>query len=158
MGFHQELVLACDLKEDCPQEIIDILNYIFHPEHLVIDKKDDTNAPKIPQHDFFQFNDNEWKWFYNDSYAFSGEAFARLTYDNYGYYKLTLRTMLKYGSDIVAAFLNWIAPHSRSEGFVGYTRSDEDPEVNLIYFEDGAAWYKETQFWNTPPTIKSRKL
>jgi hypothetical protein len=156
MGYYQELVLTCNLKEDCPQPVIEILNYIFQTEKPITDNE---NIPEVPDHEFFRINDDEWKWFcVDDTYYLPGEPFAKLTHDQFGFYKLTLRTMSKYGDELVAAFLDWLVPYSRSEGFVGYTRSDEEPQIDLIYFEEGAVFYDEIQMWKTPPTINRRKI
>ena len=155
MGAYQELVLTCNLKEDCPQQVVDLLNYMFQVDKSITHE---TNNPEAPDHEFFRINEDEWKWFLEDTYYFPGEIFAKLTHDQFGFYKCTLRTMLKYGDEMVATFLDWLLPYIRDEGFIGYTRSDEDPEIDLIYFEEGAVFYEEIQMWNTLPTIKRRKI
>jgi hypothetical protein len=155
MGFYQELVLTCNLKEDCPQQVIDILNYMLQTEKS---STHDTDNPNAPDHYFFEINNDEWKWFLNDTYYFPGEPFAKLTHVQSGFYQLTLRTMIKYGDEMVAAFLHWLVPYSYTEGFVGYTRTDETPEIDLIYFEEGTAYYQEVEMWNTPPTVKLIKI
>jgi hypothetical protein len=156
MGAYQELVLTCNLKEDCPQQVIDILNYFFRIDRPITD---DIKIPDAPDHPFFVDWGSEYWWFYGqEPYYFPGERFAKLTKDTLGFYKLTLRTMIKWGYDTVKNFLDWIAPYSRTEGFVGYTRNDEVEQIDLIYFENGAVFYTEVKMWPEPPTINRRKI
>ena len=108
-----------------------------------IDKEttDDIKIPDAPDHSFFLDWGSEFWWFYGQEPAsFPGEQFAKLTD-----YKLTLRTMIKWGSDTVKDFVDWIAPYSETYGSVGYTRNDEIEEIDLIYFENGGVWYKEVK-------------
>src|SRR5262245_8691747 len=118
MAIYQELVLACNLKKDVPQQVIDILNYMIA---LYLDFKTGQSyhipAPDLP-----------------------GDPFTKLRFDDAQfaqYYKFTTRAMMKSGDWEFALFLLWLVPYSETEGFVGYTRDDENEQaIDLIYFEN----------------------
>src|SRR5579862_1465876 len=148
-----ELVLACDLIEYPPQQVIDILTYLVTPD----EEKPKHPPSPVPHHPFFQ----EWRWwdFLNKHcYYFPGQPFSNLTLEkNHDYYMFTIRTMIRRNADQIEAFLDWIATYSQTNGFVGYTRCDEIEEIDLIYFEDSYAYYNAVKFYKNPPTISRRK-
>lgn len=77
MGVWDELVLACDLKKDAPQQVIDILKYLIHtpfdPETQEFGKIE------TPNHRFFD-PVNIWQaLLHGETVYFPGESFAQLS-------------------------------------------------------------------------------
>src|SRR5262249_27895067 len=123
MGPWNELFLACDLKPDVPQQVVDILNYLINPP---FDPENGEIKPIIaPNHQFFR--QIGWEMtLIGHCYYFSGDIFSLLAFDEkFNYYKFTVRTMVKLGGDLISAFLVWLAPYSETNGYVGYTYCDE---------------------------------
>ena len=134
MGMYTELVLACELKRDVPQEVLDVLRFMCvwqggsrqPPEHL-------------PDHPLFRMS--HWEYVLRSgSFYFPGETNSTLrVFEPTNTWYLTARSNLKnYGSEI-EYFLQWLAPYSETEGFVGYYRYEESPHPSLIYFAEGKA-------------------
>jgi hypothetical protein len=144
MAAWEELVLACDLKPDVPEQVINILKYLIG---------EDSAAPSepipVPEHQFFSSDDHWWMFLLQHTYYFPGEPLSKFALDkNSKQYKFTTRSMIKAGQFQVMNFVHWLAPYSETKGFVGYTRCDEIPDwLHIIYFEEGSAYYRSIQ-WN----------
>ena len=155
MSPWNELVLACNLKQDVPQQILDLLKYIIEPPYNF---ETQTFEPiPTPEHAFFHYED--WQTILlDDTYYFPGERFASFVLDKQNFYKFTTRTMVRRGDEIIPLFLQWLAPYMVTEGFVGYTRCDEDEQIDLIYFENGDVFYNSVRLWENPPQIERVKI
>lgn len=67
--------------------------------------------------------------------------------------------MVRLGEDLIKAFLDWLAPYSKTQGFVGYTRCDETPDsINLIHFEGEFVYYDSVALYKTPPVVGRVKI
>jgi hypothetical protein len=156
MGAYYELVLACDLKQDIPQQVIDILSYIC--DALASGERSESLVK--PDHWFFkQANWSEITGV--DTMYLPGDIFAQLTWAEFNqFYRFTIRTTVKHAGEwLIAAFVHWLAPYSETQGFVGYTRGDESPDVtDLIYFENGDVYYNTVVLYKNPPEVKRHKI
>ncbi len=61
MAAWDELVLACNLKKDISQEVIDVLRYMVKPLEDIEEQA--VNSVSLPEHPFFK-NNSEWIFFY----------------------------------------------------------------------------------------------
>ena len=128
MGMYTELVMACKLKKDAPEDVVETLKYMVG----------DSEYPAvIPTHDLFKTD--RWKFMLRcDSYYFDGDTNSTFRYDDIRKsYVLTIRCNLKNYCDEIEEFLNWIIPYSNTNGFVGYSRYEESETPTLIYFNEG---------------------
>src|SRR5262245_17099578 len=135
MSYHYDFALACDLKADTPQQVIDTLAYMA--------RKADYPYNNPPAHSFF---DEGWHWRYmlqmlpEETYSPGnvGSCFRR-AYRAEGVYRYTLgfRCWMLDDTFYWASFTDWLAPHSETEGCVGYYREEHDWQPTLIYFKSG---------------------
>jgi hypothetical protein len=146
MSSFIEFVFACELKQDIPEQVIDVLHYMTGQDYSKLDKH--------PNHPLFQVVLG-FEVLRGDSVAyFAGDANISFRYDTISKtYKLTVRNYFKaMGSQgELQKFLDWIAPYSQTGSayddeysqspaeltFVGYMRHEESLHPILIYFEDG---------------------
>lgn len=128
MGMYTELVMACKLKKNAPEDVVETLKYMVG---------DSEYLAAIPTHDLFKTD--RWKSMLRcDSYYFDGDTNSTFRYDDIGKsYVLTIRCNLKNYCDEIEEFLNWIIPYSNTNGFVGYSRYEESETPTLIYFNEG---------------------
>lgn len=135
MGMYTELVLACTLKKDTPQEVLNLLRFMCGGERAA-PKPADENLPAHPL-----FRAERWQYVLRSaSYYFPGEPYASLrAADATGLAYLTVRSNLKNYDFEIEYFLHWLAPYSESAGFVGYSRYEESLQPRLIFFADGKA-------------------
>jgi hypothetical protein len=147
--------LACDLIEDVPQQVVDIL------AHMV--GLADVQPTDLPKHRFFE---NEyWDSILRDTRLlwFPGEGIAALRRVSRYYrpmseggaevffYTFSLRLQdSDDGIVIYAEFFDWLAQYSHTQGFVGYWQYEYREHPMLIYFQNGLLATSEV---NDPPTI-----
>lgn len=110
MGKYYEFVMACELKKDLPQEVIDTLNYML--------ASGETDLVDFPDHPLFEIED-EYEWngmLVTKSYYYPGETRTSFSYDDIAQtYYLTIRTHVKGNSNReIQKFLHWIAPYSQT--------------------------------------------
>lgn len=139
MGAYEELVLSCNLKEDVPEQVLDVLRYICDPT------EERRLAVVAPTHNFFRYSN--WDQMGQVATAYlPGTNIGALELEEFSNtYEFSMRTIVKGGSSTIGSFVHWLAPYSQTEGFVGYTRCDEMPdEIDLISFADGDVFYYST--------------
>lgn len=61
-------------------------------------------------------------------------------------WKINIRSNLKNYDSEIEKFLDWIVPYIGTNGFIGYTRSEDDDDPTLVYIEDGAVVFKNVEF------------
>ena len=148
MSMYFDGAIACDLKPDTPQQVLDVLQYMTRKEDYAFDS--------VPSHSFFTTNE-EWRDFLQIDQEWTcapglvGSDFRktfRYTKNSEDVYRWTLsfrRTMHDDYEfpDFWWEFLFWIAPYSESTGFVGYYREEFELNPTLIYFQSGKVFTSE---------------
>lgn len=136
MGMYTELVMACELPETTPPNIIETIRFMLG----------DKDSPPEPIEDHPLFQTKRWEsMLVSSSYYFiNSHGQSSLQYDDISKsYILTVWCNLKNYDDEIAKFLAWINKYSRSCGFVGYMRYEEFDNPTLIYFENDGVEYKK---------------
>lgn len=140
MGMYTELVLGVNLRSDTPENVIDILYYMLAGTCNII-------APETTDHPLFQTE--RWRFMLTcDSYYFDGHTDSSMERDDISHeYELNVRTNLKNYDNEIRLFLDFIRPYLVTDGFLGYTRYEEDDDPTLIYNNvySGAIEYKEVK-------------
>jgi hypothetical protein len=140
MGMYTELVMACRLKDDVPEDVIKILQYMCG------EKVDDLKIPT--DHEFFSYE--LWPMLNADSYYFVGQTHSmiRKVHELIGW-RLTVRTNIKNYHDEIEKFLDWLNPYMKYYDpieFLGYIRYEEDVFPTLIYLDNGKLHFKQGAF------------
>lgn len=134
MGMYTELVLGLELDNN--EATIQKLKYML-----------DITTYDVPIDDPF-FKTPRWEYMlYCDSYYFAGQTDSKLIYDNMvNTHYLNVRCNLKNYNNEIELFLQWLAPHIVTNGFLGYMRYEEDDNPTLIYnTADCIKFYKITE-------------
>src|SRR5258706_7504208 len=135
--------IACDLKEDVPEQVLETLKYMTRTRDYEFD-----NPPNAP---FFE--DEHWRDFFlhiGEGFYFPGEAGSWLR-QVYRYtrpvsqgggdvflYTFSLRYSGKDDSITTCfEFLDWLAPYSATQGFVGYWIYEYGLNPWILYIQDG---------------------
>src|SRR5258707_11976987 len=108
MAPWNELVLACRLKRDMPQQVVDLLNYLISLSLQV--NPGDPESLATPDHPFFRESGWQSLLRWNTAY-FPGEPYSNLALTDYeygGYYEFTTRAMVRRGHILIETFLHWI--------------------------------------------------
>jgi hypothetical protein len=135
MGMYTEIHFNSELREDTPEEVIEILKY------MVGDSEEEPT--RLPDHELFKTP--RWGIMLRcDSYYFDADTHSTLRYDDISKsYYLCIRSNLKNYDDEIGKFVDWIMPYlNKHDGeFLGFSRYEENDEPELIYFvpSDGKA-------------------
>lgn len=105
----------------------------YHLSDMILDREPFN-------HPFFKTQ--KWKeMLRSDSLYFSGRAdshvFVQKFRDCDPVYSLNVRCNLKNYDDEVELFLDWLKPYILTEGFLGYSRYEEDQWPTLLFMENG---------------------
>lgn len=137
MGMYTELYLSCSIKKDTPQEVVNILKYLFGEW----DKELYANGCPFPKpiHQFFDCP--RWGMVGRcSSYYFAPEAMSmfKLNDINKGYTLITRSDLKNYNNEI-ALFLLWLNPFidACKGDHLGHIRYEEDEEPTIIYYTKG---------------------
>ena len=140
MGMYTELVLGLELKPD--EKILNVLKYMLG---------DVKEKPLDYDYSHRLFETARWDIMLQcDSYYFDGQTDSKLIFDHHGYVYLNVRCNFKNYSNEIELFLDWLKPYIKTDGFLGYTRYEEDYDPTLIYKENrqikynfnGKHWYE----------------
>lgn len=133
MGMYTELNISAVFEKDC--EILPVLRYMVGQE---------VEDVIVPKHNLF--NSGRWEFMLRcDSFYFDHTANSELV-DRFDVdYVLNVRCDLKNYSDEIEDFLDWIRPYTRTRGFIGYKRYEEDANPTLIYLTDEGVEYKKVE-------------
>ena len=129
MGMYTEFHFNSELKQDVPEEVINILKF------MVGDISDITCNPL--NHELF--STDRWKhMLYMDSYYFHADTHSTLRYDDNGKcWFLCIRCNLKNYDDEIEKFIDWVTPYLyEDEGnFLGFSRYEETEQPTLIFYK-----------------------
>lgn len=132
MGMYTELYIAVEIKKDTPEDVINILKYLF--DH---DRDDFRTEPEnLPGHDFFKCE----RWMCIGSMAsfyFQPKATSKF-YKQLEYYFITSRSDLKNYDGEIKKFLDWVMPYIEAyDGdHLGHYRYEENDQPTLIFYKD----------------------
>jgi len=156
MSLHFDFAIACDLKPDTPQQILDTLSYMTRAEEYAF------SSP--PNHPFFE----------GDSWRDILRAKSEQTYlpgdligsfrkahryevgsEKLHWYTICFRCYLidDVFYEMWWLLAEWLLLHSETEGYVGYYREEYSSHPTLIYFKDNAVCIHEMT--GTPVPIRS---
>ena len=135
MGMYTELNIGVNLREDTPQNVIDILTHMLNDYHC-------EETPELPKHPLFETG--RWRFMLcSDSYYFDGHTDSSMLQDRISKeYELNVRTNLKNYDGEIEKFMDFICPYLKTYGFLGYTRYEEADDPRLIYNDSGKIVYK----------------
>jgi len=145
MGMYTEFHLNVELKQNLPQEVIDVLNYMTKENNLGTEKPN-----TIPVHPLFMTD----RW---SSMLLMSSAYFPVIPDSdfiaargYGNTVLSIRTNFKNYDGEIKKFINWISPYiDGNELFLGYYRYEEDDLPTLIFrTKDGKIVYSQLNHIN----------
>lgn len=132
MGMYTELVLKCQIRDDVPADVQDILNYLFN------NGGDFNNPPPTPEHSFFLCP--RWKMigqcssFYHHPKALSDYWMGHNGERDQGGYIFS-RSDLKNYNDEIRLFIDWLRPYidEEDEQCIGWSWYEEETEPTLLY-------------------------
>lgn len=139
MGMYTECYINCKLVENLPQDVIDVLKYLFDNPFDEIDGKYKIDEPStLPDHKLFR----TMRWhligkggsFYHIPFPTS-KLSLELEGQSFESYYLTSRSDLKNYEGEIELFFDWIMPYidNHDGEFIGYSRYEEDDVPVLIF-------------------------
>lgn len=123
MGNYTEFHFNARLKENTPDQVLDVLKYMID---------DEGEKSELPDHPFFKTHG--WELMLQlDTVYFPVEA-CSVVYAR----GLSIRCAFKNYDNEIELFCNWIAPYldADDEDFLGFCRFENDNEPELIYYKD----------------------
>ncbi len=157
MSVLYELFLACELKEDIPKQVIDVIAYL-----LSIDKRSFEPDPPLPYPipDHFFFTLDRWTLVLAEKApAFAGEGLGKLTFaESKNTYALTIRAEIRNGIELLASFVHWLTPYIETTGFLGYLVGDATFRVTLFFARDEKLIGNVINSYTNPPEVKQIEL
>lgn len=134
MGMYTELNIGVEINNN--PKVIQKLKFMLG----------DSDKDVEIIHPLFE-NTERWRFMLNSgSYYFDGQTDSKLfrddLYGNKPMYFLNVRCNLKNYCDEIKLFLDWLCPYIKTEGFLGYTRYEEQYNPTLIYKEKGKIEYR----------------
>lgn len=131
MGMYTELVLKCQIKDDAPSEVKEVLKHLFK-------ESGKADVLQLPDHKFFKCP----RWdligqcssFYHHPKALSDYWTGHGNDDNRGGYLFSRSDLKNYDREI-ENFLDWLMPYiDEYEGqCIGWQWYEEDDEPTLLY-------------------------
>lgn len=126
MGMYTEFHYNTQLKEDIPQDVLSILQFMLG---------EDERCPTLPKHPLF--NTSRWDYMLRcDSCYFDADTHSTLRFDDSSNaYYLCIRCNLKNYDDEIEHFINWIHPYiDKFKGeFLGFYRYESNDQPTLIF-------------------------
>ncbi len=137
MGMYTQLSIGVEFKTDAPEDIIKAVAYMVkHEEGATPDFSTD--------HPVFQTDRWEWMLRSAGSYYFDAQPLLAWEYDDISKaWFLTVCTDIKNYSGEWEAFLDFIAPHLDSHGYIGTYRYEEDDLPTLLLCQDGKITFNQ---------------
>ena len=145
MGMYTELNIAVRLKlSDNALEILEFMT-----------GQSDNEDFELPFHPLFMSGTDRWKYMlYCESAYFDHTTCSSLVNqkdfaDEDMERVLNVRCDLKNYNDEIENFLDWIYPYSKTKGFIGYMRYEEDGDPTLIYFTNCGVKFRRVNGYET---------
>ncbi len=122
MGMYTELKLNVELKQDVPDEVIHILEYMLD---------DSAHQPPLPDHPLFKTA--RWsRMLHCGSPYFNTPTYSELLHED-STYVLNIQCNFKNYDDEIDKFLDWLRPHIQTEGIIGHHWYETDDEPTAIW-------------------------
>lgn len=125
--MYTALHLNVRLREDTPEEVIEILRYMINEE-----SKDSIPTPEHPL-----FATERWDYMLQcNSYYHNCWTGSEIIYDDIGRcYFLRVQCDFKNYDDEISKFVDWIAPYTEEHPgeWIGYHRYEEDAVPTMIF-------------------------
>ena len=133
MGMYTELVLKCEIKENVPENVHNILSYLFNQADGF------DNPPPQPDHAFFLCE--RWRMlgqcssFYHVPFALSKYSTGFSDGRAGGY--IFSRSDLKNYDNEIKHFIDWLTPYIDQEDgeCIGWSWYEEDDRPTLLFKE-----------------------
>ena len=122
MGMYTELILKVEVEKKLPQEIEEILLYLFEDGDL-------RDLPeKLPDHEFFRCKN--WEFIGKSASYYHVPKVFRMYKSGY----IFTRCDLKNYENEIEEFIDWIDPYitNNSGTVIGWTWYEEDKEPTLL--------------------------
>ena len=127
MGMYTELHFNSELKQDTPESVIKILEFMLG---------NGEEPAELPNHELF--DTTRWRGMLKgDSYYFDADTHSTLRFDDISKsYYLCVRCNVKNYDDEIEKFIDWVMPNlDKYDGdFLGFSRYEETEEPTLIYY------------------------
>ena len=144
MGMYTQLVMGAQLKKSTPETALEALRCMVDARQI--------QPTTLPAHPLFATP--RWSLVLNcDSAYFDWESDSEFIQNLYGsgYYLRVISNVKNYDNEI-QLFLEWIAPYLDTQGFLGFTRYEEDDHPTLIYNNGGKITSSSPSPTPTAPT------
>ena len=126
MGMYTEFHYNAELKQDIPEEVRAVLEFMVGN----LDQE-----PSTPDHPLFA-EGTRWRFMLRcDSYYFDADTHSTLRDDRQGGSYLCIRCNLQNYADEIEKFCDWVRPYiDKFEGeFLGFSRYEETETPTLIF-------------------------
>jgi hypothetical protein len=128
MGMYTELVLKCEIKETAPEEVKEVLRYMF-------DNDGDYELDETPEHPFFKTP--RWNSIGSCSSFYHHPKAVSNIYENDGMMYIFNRSDLKNYDNEISLFVDWVTPYIDGYGKVciGWEWYEEEESPTLLFVE-----------------------
>jgi len=151
MSARLDFSIACDIKHRAPDRVIKVLQHMTRLRNAEFDEDD------VPEHELFE--EDYWADLLQLTRqetmgSFPGNPIStffqeyRYTRNDEDIYLYTLHFRRYIPSDDFSSywsFLQWLAPHCETEGFVGYILAEHSTHPELIYFQNRQPYVVDTK-------------
>jgi hypothetical protein len=151
MSTRLDFSIACDIKQRAPERVIKVLQHMTRTREAEFDEDD------VPEHELFE--EDYWADLlqlarHETMGGFPGNAIStffqeyRYTRDGEDIYLYTLhfrRNIAAEAYNEYWSFLQWLAPHCETQGFVGTVLAEHSLHPELIYFQNRQPYVVDTK-------------
>jgi len=134
MGYYTEFVFACELKDNVPEDVVQILKFI------ILDESTGESVP-LPDHELFATDRWHCIGLCSSYYFAFTEPCSNLVYDEISKsWKVVIRSSLKNYCNEIEKFVDWLKPYiergsGRNRNFLGYWMNEDGEEPTLIWLD-----------------------
>lgn len=130
MGMYTEIYVKISLKEDAPQQVIDILSYMMG---------EGEEPSELPSHELFI--KSRWHFMLRcSSHYHMPSCVGKFWYNDIAsQWFLLNRSDLKNYENEIESFFDWISPYAEQNSekqFIGYELYEEENEPTMYYLTD----------------------
>jgi hypothetical protein len=139
MGEYTEFVAGFNLKRATPPEVRALLSFMFSAEAGSAAARDPEPLP-----DHALFGETRWRsMFRSGSSSFDGLTICGISQTGFTYeYEVAIRCNFQCLDDEIDLLFDWLRPHMKTEGFVGYERGSHELPT-LLFVNAAGELYKK---------------